>query len=175
MDQKLTSIFETQGTVSLNISNQSFSNENIDDQFIDCSFFDKVNFLNCCFESCEMLGVELNFCVFKNCIFNDTIIRKSEITDCKFKDCKFINSQLSPKTNFFRTLFINSEFSDVNLTWTFFHECQFTKINLTKIKVKGLSVVDTITENISFNDLEFDKTDPISITITDSFYFPKEI
>ena len=52
MNQKLISIFSTQGTVSLNISNQNFSNENIRDEFIDCCFFNKVNFINCCFEGC---------------------------------------------------------------------------------------------------------------------------
>jgi len=39
MNQTLTSIFETQGPQSLNISNQSFSEDNIFEEFIDSSFF----------------------------------------------------------------------------------------------------------------------------------------
>ena len=52
MNQTLTSIFETQGSQSLNISNQSFSEDNIFEIFIDNCFFHQVNFINCCFEEC---------------------------------------------------------------------------------------------------------------------------
>jgi len=101
MNKTLTSIFETQGPQSLNISNQSFSEDNIFEEFIDSSFFHQVNFINCSFEGCELLGVNFNFCVFEGCTFNHTIIRKSEFTDCVFKNCQFLESKLTPKTNFF--------------------------------------------------------------------------
>jgi len=175
MNKTLTSIFETQGPQSLNISNQSFSEDNIFEEFIDSSFFHQVNFINCSFEGCELLGVNFNFCVFEGCTFNRTIIRKSEFTDCVFKNCQFIESQLTPKTNFFRTLFINSQFSSVDFSFTFLCECEFIEINLIKTKFKGTSVVDPKTEKITFNDLEFDKTKPMRIQITDSLFFPKEI
>ena len=63
MNQTLTSIFETQGPQSLNISNQSFSQDNIFEEFIDSSFFHQVNFINCSFEGCELLGINFNFLV----------------------------------------------------------------------------------------------------------------
>lgn len=47
--------------------------------------------------------------------------------------------------------------------------------NLIKTKFKGTSVLDPKTEKITFNDLEFDKTKPMRIQITDSLFFPKEI
>jgi len=175
MNQTLTSIFETQGPQALNISDQSFSKENIFEEFIDSSFFHQVSFINCSFEECELLGVNFNFCVFEDCTFNHTIIRKSEFTDCAFKNCQFLESQLTPKTNFFRTLFINSQFSSVDFSFAFLSECEFIEISLTKIKFKGTSVVDPKTENITFNDLEFDKTKPMRIQITSSLAFPKEI
>jgi len=175
MNKTLTSIFETQGPQSLNISNQSFSKDNIFEQFIDSSFFHQINFINSSFEGCELLGVNFNFCFFEGCTFNDTIIRKSEFTDCVFKNCQFIESQLTPRTNFFRTLFMNFQFSSVDFSFTFLCECEFIEINLTKIKFKETSIVDPKTENITFNDLEFDKTKPMRIQITNSLSFPKEI
>jgi len=101
MNKTLTSIFETQGPQSLDISNESFSNGSIFEEFIDSSFFHQVNFVNCFFEGCQLLGINFNSCVFEGCIFKDTIIRKSEFTDCKFKGCRFVESKLTPKTNFF--------------------------------------------------------------------------
>ena len=175
MNQTLTSIFETQGPQLLNISNQSFSKEVIFEEFIDSSYFHDVKFTDCSFEECELLGVHFNFCLFEGCTFNRTIIRKSEITDCVFKNCQFIESEITPKTNFFRTLFMNSQFLSVDFSFTFLCNCEFVEINLTKIKFKGTSVVDPKTKKITFNDLEFDKTDPISIRFTDSSSFPKEI
>ena len=157
MNKTLTSIFESQGPQSLNISNQSFSEDNIFEEFIDSSFFHQVNFINCSFEECELLGVNFNFCVFEGCTFNHTIIRKSEFTDCVFKNCQFIESQLTPRTEFFRTLFMNSQFSSVDFSFTFLFDCEFMEINLTKIKFKGTSILNPKTENVTFNDLEVDK------------------
>lgn len=171
----LTSILESQGSQSLNISNQSFLKDNIFEEFIESSFFHQVNFINCSFEECELLGVNFNSCLFEGCTFNNTIVRKSEFTDCVFKNCQFIGSQFTPKTNFFRTLFMNSQFSSVDFSFTFLCECEFISINLTKIKFKGTSIVDPKTENITLNDLEFDKTKPMRIQITNSLAFPKEI
>ena len=159
----------------MNISNQSFSKDNVFEQFIDRSFFHQVNFINCSFEGYELLGVNFNFCFFEGCTFNDTIIRKSKFTDCVFKNYQFIESELTPKTNFFRTLFMNSQFSSVHFSFTFLWKCEFIEINLTKIKFKGTSIIDSKTENITFNDLEFDKTKPMRIQITNSLSFPKEI
>jgi hypothetical protein len=70
---------------------------------------------------------------------------------------------------------MNSQFSSVDFSFTFLCECEFIEINLTKIKFKGTSIVDPKTENITFNDLEFDKTKPMRIQITNSLSFPKEI
>ena len=172
MNKTLTSIFETQGPQLLNISNESF---NIFEEFIDNSFFHQVNFINCSFEGCELLGVNFNFCFFEGCTFNNTIIRKSEFTDCVFKNCQFIEFQFTPKTNFFRILFMNCQFSSVDFSFTFLWECEFIEINLTKIKFKGTSILDPKTEKITLNDLEFDKTKPMRIQITNSLSFSKEI
>ena len=166
MHKTLTSIFETQGPVSLNISNESFSNEDIFEEFIDCCFFQQVNFTNCSFEGCELVGVNFDFCFFDACNFKNTIIRKSEFTDCRIKNCQFIESQLTPKTNFFRTLFKNCQFSIVDFSFTFLYECEFIEVSFTKIKFEGTSLVDPKTENITLNDLEFDQTHPMRIQIT---------
>jgi uncharacterized protein YjbI with pentapeptide repeats len=175
MNKTLTSIFETQGPQSLDISNESFSNGSIFEEFIDSSFFHQVNFVNCFFEGCQLLGINFNSCVFEGCIFKDTIIRKSEFTDCKFKGCRFVESKLTPKTNFFRTLFINCQFSSIDFSFTLLCKCEFIKINLTKVKFKGTSIIDPKTKNITLNDLEFDKTKPMIIKITNSLPFQKEI
>ena len=175
MNQTLTSIFETQSPQSLNISNESFSNDNRFEEFIDSSFFHQINFINCSFEGCELLDVTFNFCLFEGCTFNNTIIRKSEFTDCVFKNCQFIECQLTPKTNFFRPLFMNCQFSSVDFSFMFFCECEFIEIHLAKIKLKGTSMVDPKTENITLNDLEFDKTKPMRLQITNPLSFSKEI
>ena len=175
MNKTLTSIFGTQGPVSLNISNESFSKDNIFEEFIDSCFFHQVNFTRCSFEECELLGVNFNFCIFEGCTFNNTMIRKSEITDCVFKNCQFIECQLTPRTDFFRTLFINCRFSSVDFSFTLLCECEFIEINLTKIKFKGTSFIDPKTENITSNDLEFDKANPMRIKITNSLSFSKVI
>jgi hypothetical protein len=73
-------------------------------------------------------------------------------------------------------LFINSQFSSVDFSFTFLSECGFIgfiEINLTKFKFKGTSFIDPKAENITFNDLEFDKTKPMRIQITNSLSFPK--
>jgi hypothetical protein len=44
-----------------------------------------------------------------------------------------------------------------------------------KTKFTATSIVDPKIEKLTFNDLEFDKTAPMRIKITDSLYFPKEI
>lgn len=175
MIQTLTSIFETQGTQSLDISNQRFSEDNIFEEYIDCSFFHQLNFINCSFEECELLRVNFDFCVFEGCTFKYTLIQNSEFTDCIFKNCQFIESEFTPKINFFRTLFSNSQFSSVDFSFTLLYECEFIEINLIKTKFKGTFVVDSKTEKITFNDLKFDKTEPMRIKITDSLSFPKEI
>ena len=72
-------------------------------------------------------------------------------------------------------MFINSQFSSVDFSFTFLCEYEFIEINLIKTKFKGTSVVDPKTEKITFNDLEFDKTKPMRIQITDSLFFPKGI
>jgi uncharacterized protein YjbI with pentapeptide repeats len=175
MKQRLTLIFETQGPQSLNISNQSFSDENIFEKFIDSCFFHQVNFINCSFEEYEFLGVDFYICVFEGCTFNSTIIRKSKFTDCVFQNCQFLESQLTPRTEFFGTSFINSQFSSVDFSFAFLCECKFIEINLMKTKFTATSIVDPKIEKLTFNDLEFDKTAPMRIKITDSLYFPKEI
>lgn len=175
MDKTLTSIFETQGPQSLNISNESFSKDNIFEEFVDSCFFHQVNFIDCSFEGCEFLGVNFNYCIFEGCTFNDTIIRKSEFTDCVFKKCQFLECQFTPKTNFFRTLFMNCQFSSVDFSFTFLCECEFIEINLNKIKLEGTSLVDPKTKNITLNDLEFNKAQPMRIKITNPLSFPKEI
>ena len=43
------------------------------------------------------------------------------------------------------------------------------------MNVKKTSVINPKTEKITFNDLEFDVTAALSIQITDSQFFPKEI
>ena len=138
-------------------------------------FFSKVNFINCSFEQCELLGVNFNFCVFEGCTFSNTIIRKSEFSDCLFKDCKFIESQFTPRTDFFRTVFNNSQFSNVDLSFTFLFECEFREINLIKIKFRGTSIINPKAEKITSKNLEFDKTKPMKIKITDSLSFPERI
>ena len=173
MNQTLTSILKTKGPQSLTISNQSFSGETILEEFFDSCFFHKVNFINCSFEECEFLGIGFDFCIFEGCTFNNTTIRKSEITDCVFQNCQFIESCLTPKTNFFRTLFSNSQFSSVDFSFTFLSECEFIEINLNKIKLQGTCLVDPKTEKITFDELEFDKNKPMRIQITDSLSFPK--
>jgi uncharacterized protein YjbI with pentapeptide repeats len=153
MHKKLTSILETQNPASLDILNESFSNDCIFEEFIECSFFYQVNFVNCSFQGCELLAVNFNFCFFEGCTFNDRIIRKSSFMDCQFKDCRFLESQLSPKTSFFRTLFMNCEFSSVDFSLTLLSECEFVKINLNKVKFKKTSIIDPKAENITLNDL----------------------
>ena len=175
MNKTLTSIFQTQGPQSLNLSNESFSKENIFEEFIDCCFFHQVNFIHCSFEECELIGVDFNFCLFEGCTFDNTIIRKSEVTDCVFKNCQFLECQFTPKTNFFRTLFMKCQFSSVDFSFTFLSKCEFRRINLTKIKFKGTSIVDPKIENITSNDLEFEKDNPMMIEITNPLFFSKEI
>jgi len=70
-------------------------------------------------------------------------------------------------------LFINSQFSSVDFSFTFL--CEFIEINLIKTKFKGTSVVDPKTEKITFTDLECNKTKPMRIQIIDSLFFPKEV
>jgi uncharacterized protein YjbI with pentapeptide repeats len=70
---------------------------------------------------------------------------------------------------------MNSQFSSVDFSFTFLFDCEFMEINLTKIKFKGTSILNPKTENVTFNDLEFDENKPMSIRFTNSLYFPKEI
>ena len=172
MNQTLTSIFETQGPQSLDIANKVFSKESIFEEFIDSSCFHEVTFINCSFTECELLGSRFNFCVFEGCTFKNTIIRKSELTDSKFKNCQFIECQLSPKTIFFRTLFKNCKFLSVDFSFAFLCECEFIEINLIQTKFKGTSFINPRTKNITFNELKFDKNEPMKIEITDSDSLP---
>ena len=57
----------------------------------------------------------------------------------------------------------------------FLCECEFIEIQLIKTKFERTSFVNPKTEKITFNDLEFDKTQPMRIKITDSLSFPKGI
>jgi uncharacterized protein YjbI with pentapeptide repeats len=188
MTQTLTSIFETQGPQLLHISKKNFSNDYIFEEFIDSFFFRQVNLFNCSFQGSELLGTTFISCSFENCNFNDTIIRKSEFTDCKFKNCQFIGCQLTPKTNFFQTLFMNCQFSTVDFSFAFLFECELIEINLTKVKFDGTYIVELKTKSIGFNDLEFNEDNPMeifksreafhlkeSVKITDSLSFQKEI
>jgi uncharacterized protein YjbI with pentapeptide repeats len=188
MNQTLTSIFETQGPQSLDISKKNFSNDYIFEEFIDSCFFHQVNLFNCSFKGSELLGATFISCSFENCNFNDTIIRKSEFTDCKFKNCQFIGCQLTPKTNFFQTLFMNCQFSTVDFSSTLFFKCEFIEINLTKVKFQGTFIVELKTKSIIFNDLQFNEANLMkifkskeafslkeSVKITNSLSFQKEI
>lgn len=163
MNNTLTSIFETQGSQSLEILDNTFLNDNIFEEFITSCYFDQVNFMKCSFEDCDLVGVNFNFCFFEDCTFTNTIIRKSEFTDCRFKNCQFLESQLTPRTNFFRTLFMNCQFSSIDFSFAILSECRFVKINLNKIKFKGTSILDPKIENITLNELEFDQTQPMRI------------
>ena len=48
---------------------------------------------------------------------------------------------------------MNCEFSSVDFSFTFLCECEFIKINLTKVKFKGTSIVDPKIENIILKEL----------------------
>ena len=175
MNQTLISIFDIRGPKLLEISNQTFSDEIIFGEFIDSCNFHKINFINCSFEECEFLGATLHLCVFKNCIFNDTTIRKSDIADCLFTNCQFIESHLTPKTNFFRTVFRNSQFLIVDFSFSFLSECEFKESSLSKIKLQQTSIIDPKIKKTSFSELEFDENNPMRIRFTNSSSFPPEI
>jgi hypothetical protein len=68
---------------------------------------------------------------------------------------------------------MNCQFSSVDFSFTFLCECEFIEMNLTKIKFKGIFMINPKTEKITFSELEFDKTEPIRIKITNSLSFPK--
>jgi uncharacterized protein YjbI with pentapeptide repeats len=70
---------------------------------------------------------------------------------------------------------MNCQFSSVDFSFTFLCECEFIEINLNKIKLEGTSLVDPKTKNITLNDLEFNKAQPMRIKITNPLSFPKEI
>ena len=92
MDKTLVSILDTEGPVSLELSNKTFSNENIE-EFFDCASFYQVNFIDCSFNECEFLGNEFEYCFFKKCKFTDTTIRKSNIADCKSSILKNVRTK----------------------------------------------------------------------------------
>ena len=175
MSQTLISILETRGPKCLEISNQTFSDEIIFGEFIDVCNFHKINFINCSFEECEFLGANLYLCVFKNCTFNDTTIRKSDIADCLFTNCQFIESHLTPRTNFFRTVFLKSQFLIVDFSFSLLSECEFKESSLSKIKLQQTSIMDSKTKKTSFSELEFDENNPMTIQFTNSSSFPPEI
>ena len=171
MNKKLSLIFRTDGSASLNILDENFSNDQILEEFIDSCFFDQVNFTDCFFDESELVGVNFNFCSFNGCTFKNTVIRKSEFTNCQFKNCQFLDSVFSPKVDFFRTLFMNCQFSTVNFSFAFLYECEFLEINLTKVQLKGTSFVDPKIRKISYNSLELDESQPIRIKITKNDIF----
>ena len=171
MNQTLLYLLETKGPILLNVSDES-----IFEECMDSCYFNKINFTNCSFEECELVGTNFNFCFFENCTFDKTIIQKSEVTDCVFKNCHFIESELAPKTNFYRTVFMDCNFSSIDFSFSFLSECEFVKVNLSQIKLKGILIRNLKTiESTTFNDLEFDEVYPMKISITDSSYFPKKI
>ena len=139
MNKTLVSILDTEGPISLELSNKTFSNENIE-EFFDCSYFHKVNFINCSFNECHFLGSNFDFCCFEKCKFTNLTMRKSDITDCKFKECQFIKSILGPRIDFFRTSFNNCKFLSVDLSFVFLCDCEFTEVNLNKIKFCSTSL-----------------------------------
>ena len=162
MNKTLVSILDTKGPCLLELSERTFSKENVE-EFFDCPYFYKVNFIDCSFNECHFLGGNFTFCSFENCKFTNTLMRKSDITDCKFKDCQFIESILSPRVSFFRTSFKNCEFLSVNLSDMFLSDCEFTKINCNKIKFSSTSLKNPKINNIIWDNLEFDKDNPLRI------------
>jgi hypothetical protein len=64
MNQTLSSIFETEGLESLEISKQNFSNDYICGIFIDNCVFDEVNLFHCCFEDSDFSETKCRF--FRN-------------------------------------------------------------------------------------------------------------
>ena len=177
MNKTLTSILETQSPVELDIRDQTFSEENIFEVF-DCCFFTRVKFIDCSFTDCHLVGTDLDFCIFESCIFDNTIIRKCSITDCAFKNCQFIESDLSPRVEFFRTLFTNSQFSSVDLSSSTFYTCAFVEINLIKTKFEDTCFINLKANKITFNasnNITFDQTTETSdrIIMDDSGGFPK--
>ena len=178
MNQTLTSIIETGYSSKSDIRNKTFSEENIFEEVFDCWFFSRVKFIDCSFTDCHLVGTDLDFCIFESCIFDNTIIRKCSITDCVFKNCQFIDSELSPRVEFFRTLFTNSQFSNVDLSSSSFFTCAFVEINLIKTKFQKTSFIDLKANKITFNainNITFDQTTGTvgDIIVDDSGFFPK--
>lgn len=83
---------------------------------------------------------------------------------------------------------MNCQFSTVDFSFAFLCECEFIEINFTQIKFQRTVLVGLKTQSIVFNDLQFNKDDPIvisksretfhlgeSVKITDSLSFQKAI
>lgn len=168
MNKKLSSLLDNQGSESLTIFDENFLEDEIIDQTIDSCFFDKVNFTDHLFQESDLVGVKFNFCSFQNCTFKNTEIRKSEFTDCIFKNCKFFECQISPRVNFFRTSFLNCQFSSIDFSLAFLYNCEFIEINLSKIKFEQTTIVDPKIKNFIFNQLEFNPDKPLRININKS-------
>ena len=175
MDKTFVSILETQGSKSLNIEDRRFSNEDIFEIFFDCCFFHKINFINCFFEDSECLGVNFNYCLFENCIFKNTIIRKSELTDCVFKKCQFLNCALSPRAEFYRTIFQNSQFFNTDFSFSTLSNCEFKMINFSQIVAYSTTISNPKVQKTTFNGLEFEEVRPMKILFSELDSFPKEI
>jgi uncharacterized protein YjbI with pentapeptide repeats len=187
-NETLESIIEKHGLTSLDVSDKNFYDETIFGKFFQCSFFHKVNFINCYFDECHLLDVGFDCSVFQNCTFNKTTLRKLDIDNCTFKNCQFIECALTPKTSFFDTSFINSQFSSVDFSQGLFKNCEFLETRLTRIKFDYTTIINPKIRNSTFNDfntltvnnLTFFKNDStastvdsIIINLTNSVSLPK--
>ncbi len=83
---------------------------------------------------------------------------------------------------------MNCQFSNVDFSSTFFCECEFITIHLSKVKLEGTFIVKLNTTNITFNNLQFNESNPMKIfkskkaislnkavKITNSLDFQKQI
>lgn len=160
-NKKLSSILEMEDGRELDFSAKTFQNDKITAEFLNCYYFTNVKLINIFFEESEFLGVSFTSCLFENCTFVDCIIRKSDITDSKFLNCKFLNCYFSPRVQFVNTLFIDSQFSMVNFSSSFLSECEFLNVDFITINFTGTSIVELKGKNIVYQDLIFNKDEPM--------------
>ena len=149
MNQKLTDILETQAQWPLEISEQNFSNQFIDEKSFDSCIFVDSNFSNCHFDECDFLGSNFYLCLFENC-------------------------DLAPRLEFFKTSFINCQFSNVDFSSISLFECEFRTIDLASIKLKDTVIVGLKNNNITFKNLQFDEADPMIIFKSNKDFFLDE-
>ena len=174
MTTRLSFILETNGPTLLEISKQNFSNDSIYEEFLDSCVFADSNLLNCHFEDSEILGNTFSSCLFENCTFKNTIIRKSKFTNCQFVNCQFVNCNLAPRIEFFGTLFINCQFSNVDFSSMFLSECEFLNIDLVSIKLEDIVVLELKSNNITFQNLQFNEANPMRIFKSEKDFFLDE-